>query len=68
MTFASKVAAAAIAIAPTLKNFVTENHKLCTSRRDMMVHLLSMVTSWFNENKGGTMRMMTELKEVENYQ
>ena len=30
-----------------------------------MVHLLSVVTSWFNEYKGKTMRTMTELKEVE---
>jgi hypothetical protein len=62
-----KVAAAAIAIAPTLKVFVTENHKLRT-RRDTMTHLLSVVTSLFNEYKGGTTMMMTELKEVENHQ
>jgi hypothetical protein len=62
----SKVAAAAITIAPTMKNFVTENHKLCT-RRDMMAHLLSTVIIWFNEYKGGTTRTMTELEEVENY-
>jgi hypothetical protein len=67
MTSPSKVAAAAITIAPTLKNFVTENHKLRT-RRDTMAHLLSVVTSWFYEYKGETTRMMTELEEVDNHQ
>jgi hypothetical protein len=62
-----KVAAATVTIAPTLKNLVTENQKLRTSR-DMMAHLLSVVTSWINEYKGGTMRTMTELEEVENHQ
>ncbi len=33
-----------------------------------MTHLLSVVTSLFNEYKGGTTMMMTELKEVENHQ
>jgi hypothetical protein len=66
-TSPSNVAATAVAIAPTLKYFVKENHKLCT-RRDTMAHLLSVVTNWFKKYKGGTIRTMTELKEVENHQ
>jgi hypothetical protein len=45
MTSPSKVAATIIAIAPTLKNFVMENHKLHTTSQDDIVDLQQLLVT-----------------------